>query len=149
MSAADNASSVVDIYADDYLQLLTDLVRCPTTLGNERMGQEILYRHLRRMELESEMWDLDLGALMNTPDFAPVDWGFANRPNVRGLLPAAGTGGKSLVLNGHIDVVPAEPLDLWTFDPWGATVTDGRMYGRGALDMKSGLVAALLAMQAE
>lgn len=148
MTAANQAVSLVDKYADDYLQLLTDLVRCPTTLGQERAGQEILYRHLRRMGLESELWDLDLGELMGNPNFAPVDWGFANRPNLRGVLQPTGSGGKSLVLNGHIDVVSAEPLDRCTYDPWGATITAGRMYGRGALDMKSGLVAALLAMQA-
>lgn len=148
MTAANHAVSLVDRYADDHLQLLTDLVRCPTTLGHERAGQEILYRHLRRMGLECEMWDLDLGELMGNPNFAPVDWASVSRPNLRGVLEPTGSGGKSLVLNGHIDVVSPEPLDSWTYDPWGATITDGRMYGRGALDMKGGLVAALLAIQA-
>ena len=148
MTAANHAVSLVDNYADEYLQLLTDLVRCPTLLGHERAGQEILYRHLRRTGLESELWDLDTGELMGNPNFAPVDWGFGNRPNLRGILQPTGSGGKSLVLNGHIDVVSAEPLDRWTYDPWGATITAGRMYGRGALDMKGGLVAALLAIQA-
>jgi acetylornithine deacetylase len=44
--------------------------------------------------------------------------------------------------------VPGEPLDWWSYDPWGGEIVDGRMYGRGALDMKSGLVAGLLAIQA-
>ncbi len=57
-------------------------------------------------------------------------------------------GGRSLVLNGHIDVVSPEPVSWWAYDPWGATIVDDHMYGRGALDMKGGLVAALMAIHA-
>ena len=184
----DRAAEAVDRHVEDYLQLLAELVRCPTTLGNERPAQELVYRRLQSLGLQAEMWELDPGELASQPTFAPVDWDYAGRPNVRAVLspassggtsrekmgivpsvaqrtsvrgeesPAArsglspifsvGNGGKSLVLNGHIDVVSPEPVDWWTYDPWGATVTNGRMYGRGALDMKAGLVAELLAIRA-
>jgi acetylornithine deacetylase len=52
------------------------------------------------------------------------------------------------VLNGHVDVVPAGDLDLWTVPPWEATVRDGRVYGRGSVDMKGGLCCALAALRA-
>ena len=138
----------MDRHIDDYLQLLGELVRCPTTLGNERPAQELVYRHLQSLGLQAEMWELDPAELASQPTFAPVDWDYAGRPNVRAVVTPAEDGGKSLVLNGHIDVVSPEPVDWWTYDPWAATVTDGRMYGRGALDMKAGLVAELLAIRA-
>ena len=144
----DRVAEAVTPRAEEYIQLLADLVRCPTTLGNERPAQELIYRHARRMGLAAQMWDLDLSQLTPQPTFAPVEWGYAGRPNVSALLSPSGQGGRSLVLNGHIDVVSPEPVDWWSYDPWGATIADGRMYGRGAFDMKSGLVAALLAMQA-
>ena len=151
VASQDRAAEAVNRHVDHYLQLLAELVRCPTTLGNERPAQELVYRHLQSLGLQAEMWDLDPGELASQPTFAPVDWDYAGRPNVRAVLSpifSAGDGGKSLVLNGHIDVVSPEPVDWWTYDPWGATVTNGRMYGRGALDMKAGLVAELLAIRA-
>ncbi len=57
-----------------YLQLPKDLVRQPTVLGQERGAQEILLRHLRRMALPAEMYDLDLGALGQHPQFTPTGW---------------------------------------------------------------------------
>ena len=148
VASQDRAAEAVNRHVDHYLQLLAELVRCPTTLGNERPAQELVYRHLQSLGLQAEMWDLDPGELASQPTFAPVDWDYAGRPNVRAVVTPAGDGGKSLVLNGHIDVVSPEPVDWWTYDPWGATVTNGRMYGRGALDMKAGLVAELLAIRA-
>jgi acetylornithine deacetylase len=69
---------------------------------------------------------------------------FAGRPNVAGVLRGAG-GGRSLVLNGHIDVVSPEPVADWATDPWEPAIRDGRMYGRGAYDMKPGIaIGALL-----
>ena len=54
-------------------------------------------------------------------------------------------GGPTLVLNGHTDVVPAGDPDVWSHDPYEPVVEDGRLYGRGAADMKSGLAVAMLA----
>jgi len=66
-----------------------------------------------------------------------------------GVVGMLGEGqGKSLILNGHVDVVPAGDRENWRFDPWRATVADGRVYGRGALDMKGGLCCALFAAKA-
>ncbi|MCS0543636.1 ArgE/DapE family deacylase, partial [Aeromonas veronii] len=57
-------------------------------------------------------------------------------------------GGKSLLLNGHIDVVPEGDITQWDMDPYSAEVKDGKLYGRGSTDMKGGNVAMLLAIQA-
>jgi acetylornithine deacetylase len=59
---------------------------------------------------------------------------FAGRPQLIATHPGAG-GGRSLVFNGHIDVVSAEPIGAWTSPPFAPEVRDGRLYGRGACDM--------------
>jgi acetylornithine deacetylase len=69
------------------------------------------------------------------------------RPQLIGSVKGRG-GGRSLVLNGHIDVVSAEPLDRWTGDPFAASVRDGLLYGRGACDMKGGIAAMVFAVEA-
>jgi acetylornithine deacetylase/succinyl-diaminopimelate desuccinylase family protein len=71
----------------------------------------------------------------------------AKRENLAGVVKGGGTG-RSLLLNGHIDVVPAGNLDTWTGDPFVAKVASGRIHGRGASDMKSGVVAAFSAIEA-
>ena len=70
---------------------------------------------------------------------------YRDRPNVVGMLRGAG-GGRSLILNAHIDTVTIEPSNKWRHDPFGAVIEDGLMYGRGTSDMKGGLMAALLAL---
>jgi acetylornithine deacetylase len=65
------------------------------------------------------------------------------RPNLIADLP--GTETRSLILNGHIDTVPVGNRANWTVDPFGAEVRDGRLYGRGAVDMKAGVAACVAA----
>jgi len=72
---------------------------------------------------------------------------YKDRPNVVGTWKGLGGGGRSLILNGHIDTVTIEPRDEWTHDPFGAEIEDGRMYGRGTSDMKSGIIAAMVALE--
>jgi acetylornithine deacetylase len=71
---------------------------------------------------------------------------YKDRPNVVGRLKGSG-GGRSLILNGHIDVITVEPKEKWSVDPFGAQIIDNKMYGRGATDMKGGLVAAMEAVR--
>ena len=148
MTPEDRAVAAVDALGGEYLRFLADLVRCPTLLGQEAECQDLICRRLVDLGLETRKWEPDPELLQSHPDFVPVERGYAGRPNVAGVLVPSGSGGRSLVLNGHVDVVPLGPLHWWSFDPWGAEVREGRMYGRGALDMKSGLVAALLAVAA-
>jgi acetylornithine deacetylase len=66
----------------------------------------------------------------------------------RARTPGGGGAGRSLILNGHIDVVPTGPLDMWATPPFVPVVRNGWMHGRGAGDMKAGLAASLFAMDA-
>jgi len=69
------------------------------------------------------------------------------RPNVIAILEGEGPG-KTLLMEGHTDVVTAGDPDEWTMDPFGAEVKDGRIYGRGACDTKGNLAAAVMAVKA-
>ena len=130
-----------------YRSLLAGLIRIPSLLGTEARAQRYLATAAASVGLEVELWDVDPCTLSVDPGYATADGGEVARPNLTAILPGTG-GGRSIAVSGHVDVVPIEPLRMWTHDPWGACVEDGRMYGRGALDMKGGLVAGLFAIHA-
>lgn len=71
-----------------------------------------------------------------------------SRPNVIADLEGPGGTGRCLMFEGHTDVVTPGERVAWTYDPYGATIVDGRLYGRGAADMKAGLAAMLFAARA-
>jgi len=102
---------------------------------------------MRAFGLAVEIFEADKAELSKHPSYIQVDWPYTGRPNVIGKLKGAADA-KSMILNGHIDVVSPEPLAQWSRDPWGAEVSDGRMYGRGTADMKAGLIANLYAAKA-
>lgn len=129
------------------ISFLQALVRQPSMLGHELGAQQVVYRKLKSLGLSVEMWEPTFDLLHTHPAFAPVEWSYKGRPNVTAVYKAQGNGGRSLVLNGHIDVVSPEPLWGWTHDPWGAEVVDRRLYGRGAADMKGGIAMAILALE--
>jgi acetylornithine deacetylase len=80
--------------------------------------------------------------------FSPVAVSYENAINVVGTHRPEQTKGRSLILNGHIDVVPTGPLDMWTYPPYDPRIVDGWLHGRGAGDMKAGLAANLFAFDA-
>ena len=90
-----------------------------------------------------------LAALLEADSFVTQRWEargvtFPRHPVLAARLAGSG-GGRSIALNGHFDVVPAGKLTDWTRDPWGTDLVDGRLYGRGAVDMKGGIAAMLWA----
>jgi acetylornithine deacetylase len=126
--------------------LLEELVAAPSLLGAEAGGQEVMRRAFAALGLESFDVPLDPAALERHPAGAPFSWNVDGKANV--LADWAGSGdGRSLILNGHIDVVSPEPAALWTVDPFAARVDGEWMYGRGAGDMKSGLAAMVGAVR--
>lgn len=135
---------------DQVLMRLASLVGAQTTLGNELSGQEIMAGIFSDMNLDVETFDVDLETIRDLPGFSPPVYDdYANRPNVVArYAPRARSGGRSLIFNGHIDVVPPGDAALWTSPAFEATERNGRVYGRGAGDMKSGLVAYCLAFEA-
>jgi acetylornithine deacetylase len=123
-------------------ELLAELVEAPTLLGDEAAGQAIMRRTFAALGLEPFDVPLDPDALAGHPGAAPFSWDVAGKANVLATWePAAPADGRSLILNGHIDIVSPEPASLWSGPPFAARREGDWLYGRGAGDMKSGLVA--------
>jgi acetylornithine deacetylase len=120
----------------DLIELVQRLVRCDSVLGNEAGVQQVIADYIRAGGIEPDVWDMP-DALLDRPGAGNSGVPFAGRPNVAAVYPGAG-GGRSLILNGHVDVVSPEPLANWHYDPWAAEIVGRRMYGRGAYDMKCG-----------
>jgi acetylornithine deacetylase len=107
--------------------------------------QSMLAERLRSRGADNDHWEPAPVDVAGHP--LSVDGiGFAGRPQLAARLRGAG-GGKSLLLNGHIDVVPARVQDGWEHDPFEAHVADGRIVGRGACDMKGGIAAMVVAAE--
>src|SRR4051794_15123266 len=121
--------------------VLTRLVAAPTTLGNEEPGQVVMEAAFRDVGLTPYDIALDADAIRADPHSSPFSWDVAGKRNVLATWEAGGEGGRSLILNGHVDVVPPAAEALWTTPPFEPAVRDGWLYGRGAGDMKAGLVA--------
>jgi acetylornithine deacetylase len=132
--------------ADALLAAARRLVRIPSWDGRETPAQEAMAELMAGVGLEVDAWEIDLEALAAHPDHA-AEIERERALGVVGTLPGK-TGGRSLILNGHVDVVPPGEAALWLHPPFDGVVEDGRLYGRGALDMKGALAAGLHALAA-
>lgn len=133
---------------EDQITFLRALVGERSLRGGTTGAQRLVEDRIRSLGVKPERVTVDLERLRGRPGFSPVDWSSEGEFDVSGRLVGAATGGRSLILNGHVDVVPSTPDDHWTHDPWGGEVEDGRLYGRGAADMKAGVAAMLAAAAA-
>lgn len=140
----------VDAGRDSMLGELSKLVRTPSVSGSdaEHEIQDDLATALAADGLEVDHWELPLGELQAHPDFPGTEverkeaWGVVGR--------LAGTGdGATLLLEGHIDVVPPGDPEQWVAgDPFSGRLDAGSVHGRGACDMKAGVIAARWAVRA-
>jgi acetylornithine deacetylase len=129
---------------DELVELTRELVRRPSTLGSEGPAQELVEERLRSIGFDVERVEPDADAALSDPYAGYPFLSYEGRSSVAARLPGGG-GGRSLHLSGHVDVVPVERPDLWEHEPWSGEVADGRIWGRGAGDMKGGLAAYLVA----
>jgi acetylornithine deacetylase len=151
MTDPDLASRIldaVDAGFDRQLSFLADLVRMPSLRCAEAPAQDFMAAEMRRRGLSVDRWKIEVDDLRELPGFSPVTVSYDNAFNVVGTHRPRTPAGRSLILNGHIDVVPTGPADMWTHPPFEPVVKDGWMHGRGAGDMKAGLVANLFALDA-
>lgn len=132
---------------DDGIALLQKLVQADSTQGNEKRAQEIVIETLHELGLQVDIWEPNWNELVKHPYFVSPRTEFKDSPNVVGIKKGTG-GGRSLILNGHIDVVPEGDLEQWTDSPYSGIIIDGKLYGRGATDMKGGNVSLLIALAA-
>ncbi|MDX1527477.1 MAG: M20/M25/M40 family metallo-hydrolase [Gammaproteobacteria bacterium] len=171
---SENALTLASASRERSVESLRALVRIPSLTGEEGPAQSYVAELLKKLGAETELLPLDVAALFQRfPGIAqyPTHWqhdlilpysdlptyaalkesgleevlNYRDRPNVVGTFRGTG-GGRSLILNGHIDTVTVEPSDAWTRDPFSGDIDDGLMFGRGTSDMKGGLMAAIMAM---
>jgi acetylornithine deacetylase len=144
--SSSDARRAVERGLDDAVRFLADLVRVPSLLGEEEPAQRLIEARLRELGFDVQSVVPDPEQLAERPESGIPLIPYEGRRSVVGTV---GEGsGRSLVLNGHVDVVSAEPLDRWRKEPFGAEIAAGRMYGRGSCDMKGGVAAMLLGVEA-
>ncbi len=137
----------IDTHKEAGIAFLQQVVQQPSLQGNETGVQEIVIQKLTSLNLKIDRWDPPHGELSKHPYFVESRKTYKNSPNVVGVLKGAG-GGRSIILNGHIDVVPEGDRAKWTHDPFSGKIENGKMFGRGTTDMKGGNVSLLLALEA-
>lgn len=146
MSSITITHDYINNHSNEAVALLARLVQQASTQGNEQGVQAIVIEKLKSLGLAVDVWDPEYSVLASSTYFVPSRNNYGGSPNVVGVLKGTG-GGRSIILNGHIDVVPEGDRSKWTDDPFSGIVKDGKVFGRGTTDMKGGNVAMMLALE--
>lgn len=131
---------------ETYTRMLRDWIRDATLSGEEEAHQRKILSLYEDLGLETDMWEIDIETLRDNPYFNSPRSDFIGSPNVVGSWKGSG-GGRSLILNGHVDVVPEGDLEQWDLPPYSGELVDGCVYGRGATDMKGGNMSSFIAVE--
>ncbi|MGC0375748.1 ArgE/DapE family deacylase [Streptomyces sp. SAI-229] len=149
MLTDEEAAALAAVDEEALGRTLLELVSVPSVTGSsaESELQHQLAGRLEWLGMEVDLWSLDLPALRAEPDFPGTE---APREEAWGLVGTTPDGGDgpTLILNGHVDVVPPGDPAAWDGDPFVPRVTGDLVHGRGACDMKAGLAAHLAALAA-
>ncbi len=146
-------SGKVDSLRDELVAFLSRLVQFPSLPGQEQAAQQFYADQLRGLSLDTQIIPSRKEELESHPAFCDDGVPFDERLNVIGRWPGTGKKGKkkeaprTLILNGHMDVVPTGSESLWSRSPWSGEVKESKLYGRGSCDMKAGLAANLFAVR--
>lgn len=136
----------IDAHRDRSIRFLQQMVQIPSVTGDEGRIQRFLADYLGRLGLKVDTWESDWEELKKHPGYIPVERGYEGRPNIVAIWKGTG-GGRSLLFNGHTDVIPVGNGEGWSDDPWSASIKDDRLYGRGSCDMKSGVASHIMAIE--
>jgi acetylornithine deacetylase len=131
----------------DTVAFLQELVRVPSLLGNEEAAQRLVEDRLTDLGFVVRSIEPNAERLAGHPESGIPLRSYEGRRCLVGMF-REGAGGRSLLLNGHVDVVSVGTAEQWTKPPFGAQIDGGRLYGRGACDMKGGIAAMLLGVEA-
>ncbi len=152
MTKTDIIRETIERNQDNYVQFFSRLLQFDTSVvdqgvtGNEGPGQRWLAEQLAQMSAEVDMFEPCNEEIAHYRSYNKGH-SYEDRPNVVAVFKGTDSENyKSLILNGHVDVMPPGELSLWTHPPFSGTVKDGVIYGRGAADMKGGICAAVCAM---
>lgn len=147
-SPNDRILTAVDRLFDDQVRFLERLVGLRSLRNEEAVAQDFIEAALQERGYDVSRFRTDASKIGEHPAFSPATVDYAESWNVVGRKAATGTGGRSLAFNSHVDVVPAGSNHRWTSPPFEPIRDGDWLYGRGAGDMKAGLVASIFALDA-
>lgn len=130
----------------EIISFVQTLIQSPSLADEEGAVQRIIYKKLMDLGLSAKIDLVDFKTIKDHPAFSDDGFSPNLRENVIGEW-GRNKNGKSLILNGHVDVVPIGPEKLWNESPWSGAIKNNRIYGRGSCDMKAGLASGILALQ--
>lgn len=141
-------ANALNAHSEEAFGFLEELMRAPSTLGHEQGALEVFARHARTLGLEVEKLPFPQVPQPDPRGGVPQPQELMTPNRFQVLASTPGSGPLHLLLNGHMDVVPAGSPALWTHPPFAPYRRDDRLYGRGAADMKCGFAVGMLALKA-
>lgn len=138
-------AEIVREIKNEIIDFIQKTVRLPSLANEEGPVQELIENKIRSLDLYTEKVAVKFDTINNHPAFCDDGFSPDSRYNVLGTWKGKNAG-KSLILNGHVDVVPTGPLENWVDSPWSGKLMKNRIYGRGACDMKAGLSSSIFAL---
>jgi acetylornithine deacetylase len=147
-AAIADARAMIDARKDEWTRLLRDLIRIPSCFEAEHDVVRYVREYISAAGLTPVLVPMDAGQLRRFVDSAPPFSEIPGRNNIVVRVPGCG-GGRSLILNSHLDIQPAGDLAEWTHPPYAANVDakTNTIYGRGAMDDKAGVAICLALMR--
>ncbi|HDR7795283.1 TPA: peptidase [Bacillus luti] len=137
----------IESHEEESVKFLKRLIQEKSVSGDESGAQAIVIEKLRELGLDLDIWEPSFSKMKDNPYFVSPRTNFSDSPNIVATLKGSGDG-KSMILNGHIDVVPEGDVNQWDHHPYSGEKIGNRIYGRGTTDMKGGNVSLMLAMEA-
>lgn len=136
----------IDDNKEELFKAIQEVVRIKSVVGNEQEMQAYMKKKYEELNLTVHEIEPDYEKLSSHEAFIDSGIPFKGRKNIIGIHEGQ-RDGKSLTINGHVDVVSPEPSANWTMDPWGGEIIGNKLYGRGSADMKSGLISNWFALK--
>ncbi|WP_327053554.1 ArgE/DapE family deacylase [Halomicrococcus gelatinilyticus] len=147
-TARNRVDTAVEALTDDAVAFASDLVTERSVQGDEAPVQSRVRDKLNEIGLDVRTLEAhEVAGIEDHPEYSDTGEPYDDRPNVIGTREGSGDG-RSLLFNGHVDVVPEGDAEQWSFDPFSGDVEDGKLIGRGASDMKGGVAAMVYALEA-
>jgi acetylornithine deacetylase len=143
-AAIADAHAMIDARKDEWTRLLQDLIKIPSCFEAEHDVVRYVCKYISAAGLAPMLVPMDAGQLRRLVDSAPPFSEIPGRNNIVVRVPGRG-GGRSLILNSHLDIQPAGDPAGWTHPPFAAHVDakTNTIYGRGAMDDKAGVAICL------
>ena len=139
-------ANTIKQHRDEIVEFIQAAVRLPSLADNEGPVQKLIADKLRSLDLYVERIPVHFEKIKAHPAFCDDGYSPDSRYNILGNWQNE-KAGKSLILNGHVDVVPTGPQENWNESPWSGALIKNRIYGRGSCDMKAGLSAGIFAVE--